>query len=104
MQHRDRRIVRHRRNLGAPQLAGGLLDRDQVGERSSGIDAHEPRAHLILLTAFFIALSSLTRLASATCVAAWHAASSSACDVPVHALGSPEKKACSGGCRDETIH
>ena len=43
-----RRIAGNRRHLGATQLAGGLFDGDEIGERSPGIDAHQPHTHSVL--------------------------------------------------------
>ena len=40
-----RRIAGNRWHLGATQLTGVLFDGDKIGERSSGIDAHQPHTH-----------------------------------------------------------
>ena len=42
--------------LARRSMPVAVFDRDQVGERSSGIDAHEPRAHLILPNCLFYSL------------------------------------------------
>src|SRR5262249_21760235 len=46
VQHRERRVARVGRHLGAAQRAGLLLDGDDIGERSPGIDAHQPHARM----------------------------------------------------------
>jgi hypothetical protein len=54
IEHGGGGIARDRRHLCATQLAALLLDGDQIGERSSGIDAHQPHGHARLPLRVFL--------------------------------------------------